>query len=236
MPLLSPTARAEAISRSPLFRGMSASEIEELARISRERRVASGEEVLRKGSTSSELYVVVGGRIEIDSAASDGRDLGIRSLGPGDVFGEVAMFDRRPRSATARASDDTILLVLDGRDVRAYLERRPQVAIKLLEVFASRLRDTTHQLEDNVFLSIEARLAKVLLAMAKSRPGGRSAKTPPVTLVRLAQMIGTVREQVSRQIGAWEKAGALRRADRCIEIVAPNVLVACLPRESDEPR
>jgi CRP-like cAMP-binding protein len=204
---------------------MTPEEVRELAGIAVERRVARGVEVFKKGANSSELYVIVGGRIEIDAPADDGRDLALRSLGPGDVFGEIAMFDRCPRSATARASDDAILLVLDGRDMRAHLERRPQVAIKLLELFASRLRMTTEQLEDNVFLDVETRLAKALLGMAKGgSDGGRGARTPPVTLARLAERIGTVREQVSRHFAVWEKSGAVRRVDRCIEIVDPEPL------------
>lgn len=226
MPLLSPAARHEALARSKLFQAMTPKELSELAALTRERSLAASDEIFHKGSAGSDFYVLVSGRVRIESPSPDGRDLTLRTLGPGEVLGEIAIFDRRPRSATARAIEGAVMLVFDNRDFRAYLERRPGVALKLLEVFAQRLRDTTEQLEDNVFLTIEGRLAKVLLGMVEE---GGEPVTPPITQVQLAKMIGTVRERVNKQLAAWERAGAIRRLEGRIEILDAEQLEASLP-------
>jgi len=223
------TRRTRILSRSPLFQGLSDDERRELAKRTRVKHVARGEEIYYKGDAASELYAVADGKVRVTSPSHDGRELVVQELGAGGVFGETGVFGKPQRSATARASEETDLLVFDFRDLRADIERKPRLAMKMLEMLSQRLRRTTEKLEDSTFLSVEARIAKTLLALADERgrrteAGVRMMLTMSQTA--LAETAGTVRERVNRQLAVWEKKGVIRRKGAVVEVLDIEALRA----------
>jgi CRP/FNR family cyclic AMP-dependent transcriptional regulator len=225
------TTRTRLLANSPLFAGLDSTDIRAFAKRTRLKRVPRGEKIYFKGDEAHELYTVVDGRVSVTTPSSDGRELVVQDLGEGAIFGETGVFAKQPHSATARAAEDTDLLVFDFRDLRADLERRPRLAMKMLELLAQKLQRTTQKLEDNTFLSVEARIAKTLLRLAEER-GRRTDAGLRVMLTMsqtaLAEMAGTVRERVNRQLAAWEKTGVIRRRGAVVEVIDVEALRSSL--------
>jgi CRP/FNR family transcriptional regulator, cyclic AMP receptor protein len=128
-------------------------------------------------------------------------------MGPGEVFGEIAALDGRPRSADATAASACELLVIERRDVLAFLEEHPKVCIKLMEVLCERLRRTTEQVEDVLFLEIPARLAKTLLRLAVTSPAAGAARFVRASQSELGTLIAARRESINKHLREWQRLG-----------------------------
>lgn len=128
-------AHEEFMARVPIFASCTAEEIGAIAGVAQESQFAPGQIIVTQGTPGQAFYLVLSGRVEI---LRDGVSLG--AFGPGDFFGEMSLLDQAPRSATIRAIDPTVCLMLSSWDFKALLERHPSIAIKLLEVLSRRLR------------------------------------------------------------------------------------------------
>lgn len=125
----------EALAQAPLFAEVARRHLRALARLAKEQSYRPGERVVREGIAGSSLFVVVEGEARVERAGER-----LATLAPGQFFGEISLLDGGPRSATVVAETDLRCVKLDGQDLRALLERRPEVAIRLLETLAARLR------------------------------------------------------------------------------------------------
>jgi len=121
----------------------------------------------------------------------------------GEIFGEIALLDGRPRCASAEAVGDCELMVIDRRDFMPLVAREPQLALRLIELLCARLRRTSEQVEDITFLDLPARLAKTLLRLAD---GSRHAVSRTITLTQreIGDIVGMTRESINKQLRAWE--------------------------------
>lgn len=199
-----------------LLKHLAPADLDQLARMAITRLCKPNEAVFLKGDPGNSMMAVVHGRVRICSYSSEGREVVLNVISPGQVFGEIALIDGGPRTADAFAMDATELVVLSRRDFLPFLERNPQICIKLLEVLCERLRATSAQVEDFFFLDLRSRLAKRLLAAAGPASHNDAAADPGTVRLSqhmLASMIGTSREAVNKQLRAWEEAGliALKR-------------------------
>lgn len=184
--------------------------------------VPRGQEVFHRGDEAARLYWVEQGQVRVVVTSPAGRDLVIRQFGSGEVFGEIALFAGTPRTATIVATTDTTIASVDARDLRSLLEERPRMALKLLAVFADRLRLTTDALEDSYFLTMRARLAKMLLSLAEEigeKTESGLLITEPVSQSLLARLVYATREEVNRELRRWERKGWLRRDDNLFELI-----------------
>lgn len=129
------------IRRVPIFSACTPAEVEAIAATMQEQAYEPGQIIVTQGTPGQAFYLVVSGRVEL---LRDGRSLG--AFGPGDFFGEMALLDQAPRSATVRAVDPTSCLMLSSWDFKALLERQPSIAVKLLEVLSRRLRAADERL------------------------------------------------------------------------------------------
>ena len=150
------------------------SDLDHLAQLSAVRTYKAGEPVFLKGDPGTAMMAVLAGRVRICAYSSDGREVVLNVISPGEVFGEIAMIDGGERTADAFAMEETELLVLGRRDFMPVLARNPDVCIKLLELMCRRLRWTSEQMEDISFLDLRSRLAKRLgyLADHHGEPSG----------------------------------------------------------------
>jgi CRP/FNR family cyclic AMP-dependent transcriptional regulator len=201
--------------------------------------VPRGQEVFHRGDEAARLYWVEQGQVRVVVTSPAGRDLVIRQFGSGEVFGEIALFAGTPRTATIVATTDTTIASVDARDLRSLLEERPRMALKLLEVFADRLRLTTDALEDSYFLTMRARLAKMLLSLAEEigeRTESGLLITEPVSQSLLARLVYATREEVNRELRRWERKGWLRRDDNLFELIDLDAVSDLLwnPRKAPE--
>ena len=183
------------------------------------RQVARGHVVFREGDAGDRLFVVLDGKVKISRTASDGRENLLTVLGPGEMFGELSLFDPGPRTATATSVTDSTLASLDHDDLRPLLLERPAVAVHLLRALAQRLRRTNEAMADLVFSDVPGRVANALLGLAE-KFGVADADGVRVqhdlTQEELAQLVGASRETVNKALSEFANRGWLRLEGRTV--------------------
>ena len=185
-------------------------EIDLIARSADQRQLRRGDVLFGQGAQAHELFVVLSGRIAIVNKAADGRESMMALMEPTDVFGEMPLFDGRPRSAEARALEPSEVVAIPYGPVRSIYEKRPQLLWRLVALLSARLRTMDEALADSVFLDVTGRTAKRLLELA----GSADEFTLPVTQEELAGMVGASRERVNKAIASFLRLGWLEQSDR----------------------
>ncbi len=202
--------RRELLRSVSLFSFLDARELDRLIQATTTRRLASKAVLFRKGDPGNQLFGVLTGSLKVTGVGSDGKDVVFRLMGPGEVIGEIALLDSEPRSATVSAVEATTLVTLHRRDFVPFLEQHPRAAIGLATVLAERVRRLSERAEDRQTMSLPARLAKRLLALAAEH-GARPVIGGPVEIrlpqQDLADLVGTTRESVNKQLRIWEDEG-----------------------------
>jgi CRP/FNR family transcriptional regulator, cyclic AMP receptor protein len=198
----------------PLFAGLSPSDLESLGALVRPDRYAAGEVIFHEGDEGTALYIIEKGEVKIVRGSAEGKEVVLSPpLGPGDFFGELALFDGEPRSADAVAKEASELLILRRSDFRRFVAGHPQMAVNLLEVLSRRLRRTDELVADAAFLDVRARLVKRLLDLADGQgqagPEG-VVIVSKLTQSHLASMVGTTRESINKALQYYIKKGWLR--------------------------
>jgi CRP-like cAMP-binding protein len=192
-----------------LFRGLADAALERIASLATKRAYYKGAVIFSQGDAGDALYGVASGRIRISTNAADGRQVFLNIMEPGDTFGEIAVMDGLPRTATAAALDDAHLIVIQRPDFLQFLEREPQLAIHLLKLLCERLRWTSELVEESAFLQGPARLAKRLLILASLH--GRAARVGHLELrisqSELAHFLGISRQIVNQHLSDWRRHG-----------------------------
>jgi cAMP-binding proteins - catabolite gene activator and regulatory subunit of cAMP-dependent protein kinases len=198
------------LSSTELFASLPDEMVEGLRGKARDRDLAKGELLFSQGEESSDLYVVMDGRIAISTRSTDGRESMVAVLENGSLFGEMGLFDGGPRSAEARALSDTTLIEIAFDDVRAAVQERPEVLWAIVRLLAQRIRATDEALADAVFLDVPARTAKRLLELA----GDADEFQLPMTQEDLAGLVGASRERVNKAIAMFVRLGWIHSTGR----------------------
>ncbi len=198
------------LARSEPFASLDALAVSAVVAASELLELARHTTVFVEGDTAETLYLVLSGRVVIANRSTDGRELVVALMEPGDLFGEMSLFDGAGRSAGARTLERSSLLAVPYGPVRAAIEQRPAVLWDALALLARRLRTTDAALADNVFLDVLGRTAKRLLELS----GGQDEFDLPVTQEELAGMVGASRERVNKAIATFVRLGWLDQAGR----------------------
>jgi len=208
-----------------LFRDLPAPAIERLGSYMKTRRVARGTAIFAKGDPGTGLMGVLAGSVKVSVASAEGKDIVLNVFREGEVFGEIALLDGRPRTADATAMSDCELIVIERRDFVPFLSGHPDVMLKFIEILCSRLRHTSEQVQDITFLNLPTRLAKTLLQLTGAGEEGSAAKRKAaITQREISQMIGMSRESTNKQLRAWEKRGWIKLERGGVAILAPDKL------------
>jgi CRP-like cAMP-binding protein len=206
---------AVALAAVPLFGGLDADGLENLIRGMRMRRFRRNETVFHLGDPGDALFIVMSGSIKITLPADTGEEAILATLRPGDFFGELALLDGAPRSATAIANEATETYVLPRDKFRELVATEPVMREALLATLAAEVRRLTHHVEELHFLDITGRLASRLARMA-NEPGataeadGSIRLAGPLTQGDLAAMIGCTRQSVNKLLGMFTDDGLIR--------------------------
>jgi CRP/FNR family cyclic AMP-dependent transcriptional regulator len=190
-------------------------------------RLRRGEVLFHEGDTGDKLYIVAEGKVKLGRTSSDGRENLLAILGPGQMFGELSLFDPGPRSATVTAVTDVAFYSLSHDDLLRWLDGRPDVANGLLSQLASRLRRANDVVSDLVFSDVPGRVAKALLDLADRF--GRTAEDGihvhhDLTQEELAQLVGASRETVNKALADFASRGWLRLEPRSVVLMDPERL------------
>ena len=221
-------APIELISRVPLFTELSRRELERISRLAVPRSFPAGVRVFHEGDHSDACYLVRSGDLRVTREHSDGRAIALATLGPGDIFGELAMLDGEARSASVETLTDSQLLALSAADFRRLLADHPQISVKLVVALTRRLRETNERVARQSFQTVPSRVAGVLnqLIAEETAPEGRQGVTIRMTQADLAQLAGTSRESVSRFLATLERAHVVRVGRGRVTVIEPRRLRA----------
>lgn len=184
-------------------------------------KIAKGSVLFAEGDEGDHLYVILEGKLKLGTSSGDGRENLLSILGPGDMFGELSLFDPGPRTSTATAVTDAKLLSLSHKNLIPWLAVNPAVALNLLERLAQRLRRTNEAVGDLVFSDVPGRVAKALIDL-----GERFGKQSPeglyvhhdLTQEELAQLVGASRETVNKALADFVGRGWLKLDGRAVLI------------------
>jgi CRP/FNR family transcriptional regulator, cyclic AMP receptor protein len=205
---------ARLLSRVPLFAGLSERDLAELAQVAVPRRWLGGEAVFREGDSGDTCYVIRSGAVRVTRRYSDGRQITLAELRPGDIFGELAMFGGETRSATVEAVEETAGLALLAGDLRRTMLAHPDIAVAMLGGLADRIRAANERLARQTFQTVEGRVASALLAQVEALSAAGDDTKPRDMLIKLtqaqiAQLSGSSRESASRFLAKLERAGVI---------------------------
>jgi len=182
-----------------------------------------GDVLFTEGEPGDRLYVITEGKIKLGATSSDGRETLLAILGPGEMFGELSLFDPGPRTATATALTDARVVGLGNTDLMPWLTGRPEVAVSLLGALARRLRRTNDAMADLVFSDVPGRVAKALLDLASKfgveAEDGSVHVVHDLTQEELAQLVGASRETVNKALADFAARGWLRLEARAVVLL-----------------
>ena len=210
------------LRNTPLFSALDSETAIALQQTMVSQTIKKGNPLFQEGEPGDRLYVVTEGKIKLSHASGDGRESVLMVLGPGDMFGELSLFDPGPRTATAIAVTDSKVLGLGNTDLNPWLAGRPEVAQSLLQALAHRLRRTNETMSDLVFADVPGRVAKALLELGE-KFGTKTADGMYVhhdlTQEELAQLVGASRETVNKALADFASRGWLKLETRSVEIL-----------------
>ena len=192
------------LKMNPMFADLSADELQRISGLCETQQLGAGEKLFRKGDSGDALYGVRRGQVRIETGASDGSRMTLNFLGPGELFGEVAVLDGQSRTADATAGEASELFVLRREDLLEYLEREPRVAVKLIALLCRRIRWMSERMEESVAQPLPVRLARRLCALASD-----FGSEVHISQEQLGVFVGAARESVNRQLQHWRKDGIL---------------------------
>ncbi|MGI8624540.1 MAG: Crp/Fnr family transcriptional regulator [Solirubrobacteraceae bacterium] len=215
------------LGRVPAFERLCPEDLQRVAGVAAPRRFAPHEVVFRESDDSDTCYVVRSGHARALREHGDGRQITLAQFGPGDIFGELAMFDDERRSATVDAVDELEVVGILGQDMRRLMRRHPDIAVALVIALGRRLREANARLARQSFQTVQSRVATVLgdlvvQARAEGADGGDVLVV--TTQAEVAQLAGSSRESASRFLAVLERAGIVSQGRGRLVVHEPESL------------
>jgi CRP/FNR family transcriptional regulator, cyclic AMP receptor protein len=216
----------ELLRSVPLFSDLEQGELESFSRVAVPRAFPAATRVFHEGDHSDACYIIRSGSFRVTREHSDGRAITLATLGPGDIFGELAMLDGEVRSASVEALEDGELLALPASEVRALLARHPEITVKLVAALVRRLRTANERISRQSFQTVPSRVAGVLTQLVAEEGPGREGGEVTIRMNQadLAQLAGTSRESVSRFLADLERSGIVRPGRGRVTVLEPEKL------------
>ena len=213
-------AVARVLAEAPVFSALSEAERVELVSHLHARRFARDEVVFHREDAGGHLYLILSGSVKVVIPDEEGREVVVAVEREGAVFGELALFDDAPRSATVTALDETHVVTLAREDFLRLLERSPRAMREILRLLARTVRRASGRIEDLVFLDVPRRVAKCLLDLTTAH----SRTQIELTQDDLAAFVGATRVSVNRALADLESQGAITVGRRHIAVKDPGLL------------
>jgi CRP/FNR family transcriptional regulator/CRP/FNR family cyclic AMP-dependent transcriptional regulator len=229
MPQIRDSNAAQALQVVPFFANLQEDHASELAKSLVPRRFSPGQVIFHLGDPGGLLYLISRGKVKINHTTPEGQEVVLAILGPGDFFGELALLDDSPRSATAIALEITETWTLHREEFMHYLADNPNFALHVLKTLARHIRRLNTQLADIFFLDLPGRLARVLINLADQY--GRRVQDGTVidlslTQTDLAEMTGATRVSINKALGRFRRSGWIHVSGRQVTILNRPALVS----------
>ena len=221
MPLTAQTI----LERTQLFRGLAAPLIQQLAALSVRRSYSRGAVLFSQGDPGDALYGVVTGKVRISASSSDGKEMFLNLLEPGDAFGEIALLDGHSRTATASATVKSELIIITRDHFIELMKREPALVNHVIQLLCQRIRWASGLAEESALLSVPQRLARRLLILMKLHGHMTSTGSElKISQEELARFLGLSRQAVNQHLQNWRLRGWLTLGRSKIVIVDERAL------------
>jgi CRP-like cAMP-binding protein len=218
---------AALLAQVPVFETLAPEDLERVAAVAVPRRFEAHRVIFREGDSSDTCYVVRSGHARAVLEHPDGRTITLAHFGPGDIFGELAMFDDERRSATVETLDEVRAVAVLGSDMRRLLREHSDLAVKLVTSLGRRLREANDRLTRQSFQTVQSRVAVVLselVEQARQEGAGERDVLVTITQADVAQLAGSSRESASRFLAVLERAGLVTQGRGRITVHEPEAL------------
>jgi CRP-like cAMP-binding protein len=215
------------LARVPTFEALGPGELTHVAEVAVPRAYEPGQVVFREGDASDTCYVVKSGHARAIREHADGRAITLANFGPGDIFGELAMFEDERRSATVETLDRVEAVGILGADMRRLMRDHPEIAIGVVVSLGRRLRAANERIASQSFQTVQSRVATVLtqlVAEAQEEGAGEREVLVVATQADVAKLAGSSRESASRFLAVLERAGVIEQGRGKLTVHDPSAL------------
>src|ERR1700744_2111616 len=222
------------LRQHPYFCDLDSEAFEQLCRYAKHTTLKRGTALFAKGDPGNSLIAVIRGTIKISISSAEGRSAILNLIGPGEIFGEIALLDGLARTADATANTDCEIFVIDRREFLPFVKSQPELAMKFIELLCTRVRLTSDQVEQVILQDLRGRLASALLRLTekhKLAPGGR---TIAVTQQEISEMVGMTRESINKQLRIWAARNWVRLEHGAIVVLNTEALRALVEAGGNE--
>jgi CRP/FNR family cyclic AMP-dependent transcriptional regulator len=223
------------LRKHPIFCDLDAEAFEQLGRYAKSATLKRGATIYSKGDPGNSLYVVISGTAKMSISSPDGRSAILNLIGPGEIFGEIALLDGGERTADATANTNCEVFIIDRREFIPFVRSQPALAMKFIELLCARLRWTSDQVEQIILQDLPGRLASAVIRLTERHKATQGGRAIAITQQEISEMVGMSRESINKQLRAWASRNWVRLEHGAIVVldVAPLQEIAGSGTESD---
>jgi CRP-like cAMP-binding protein len=218
------SSKLAVLRKHPIFCDLDAEALDQLCRYAKHSSLKRGATIVSKGDPGNSLVAVVSGTVKISISSPDGRSAILNLIGPGEIFGEVAVLDGLARTADATANTNCEIYVIDRRDFLPFVRSQPALAMKFIELLCTRLRWTSDQVEEVILQDLPGRLASALLRLTEKHKLAQGGRTIAITQQEISEMVGMTRESINKQLRAWATRNLVRLEHGAIVVLNAGML------------
>jgi CRP/FNR family cyclic AMP-dependent transcriptional regulator len=203
------STNVEMLRRVPIFFGLDDGQLEHLTYCLVKRAYPKARVVIAEGQPAESMFIIISGHVKVQVTDTDGKEVILAMLGPGEFFGEMSLIDQHPSSASVITTEPSYFIAVDKEDFRRYLVSNPDIATNIMRGLVKRLRVADKKIENLALLDVYGRVARVILDFSEVRDGQRIVREKLPARQDLAKMVGASREMVSRVMRHLEAEGYL---------------------------
>ena len=198
-----PSHKLLVLREHPFFCDLEPEALDQLCRYAKHATLKRGATLFSKGDPGNCLYAVISGTVKMSVSSAEGRSAILNLIGPGEIFGEMALLDGLARSADAIANTNCEVFVIDRREFIPFVRNQPALAMKFIELLCTRLRSTSDQVEQIILQNLPGRLASALIRLTEKHKLGPGVQTIAITQQEISEMVGMTRESINKQLRVW---------------------------------
>jgi CRP/FNR family transcriptional regulator, cyclic AMP receptor protein len=218
------SSKLAVLRKHPIFCDLGPEALDQLCRYAKHSSLKRGATIVSKGDPGNSLIAVISGTVKISISSPDGRSAILNLIGPGEIFGEVAVLDGLARTADATANTNCEIYVIDRRDFLPFVRSQPALAMKFIELLCTRLRWTSDQVEEVILQDLPGRLASALLRLTEKHKLEQGGRTIAITQQEISEMVGMTRESINKQLRAWATRNLVRLEHGAIVVLNAGML------------
>ena len=220
------SSKLSVLRKHPIFADLEPDAFDQLCRYAKHATLKRGASLFSRGDPGISLYAVISGTVKMSISSPDGRNAILNIIGPGEIFGEMALLDGGVRSADAIANSNCELFVIDRREFIPFVKSQPTLAMRFIVLLCERLRRTSDQVEQVILQNLPGRLAGALIRLTEKDKLAPEGQIIAITQQEISEMVGMTRESINKQLRAWAGRNWVRLEHGAIVVLDPGALQA----------